>query len=179
MLLFHECLQLTKLRKYLFIIPWDIILTSLYFWMSNWLSATNASITLHAGDSVIALSLIINASEQQAVPSTVRWMHTAQGGCWISAALQVNWWAQNHWGWQALPGCPWSGTAGCPSPPSSRDGHSTSGVSNLLSCSEQPAPGANHPHAETKFFLHSDGVFCVPVCAETVKVMHKAQARWG
>lgn len=89
MLLFHECLQLTKLWKYLFIIPWDVVLTSLYFWMNKWLNTTNASITRHAGDSIITLYLTIDALEQQAVPSRVRWMHVAQGGHWITAALQA------------------------------------------------------------------------------------------
>lgn len=84
MLATHEAMEI-------FINPRDIISTSLYFWMSKWLNATNASITLQAGDSVITLYLIINALEQQAVPSIVRWMHGAQRGCWITAALQAGW----------------------------------------------------------------------------------------
>lgn len=157
MLLFHECLQFMKLWKYLFIIPWDIVSTLYIF---EWLNATNASIALHAGDSVITFYLIMNALEQQAVPSMFRWMHVAQRGCWITAALQVEWElmgtevGRHFWDVQGK----LQQIAHLHSPP-----RVETPQLHWATCSN--VKSSSH---WKKFFLHSDGVFCVSVCAETV-----------
>lgn len=173
MLATHEAMEI-------FITPWDIISTSLYFWMSKWLNATNASITLHAGDSVIILYLITNALEQQAVPSMLRWMDVAQRGCWITAALQA--------GWELM------GTE-----PLRLEG---SGMS-MVSCSRQPIstllqgwrlhnwreqPAQLHwaTSSRVKSSSHWKRVFSYIQMVFSVfqfvlrqwKLMHKAQARW-
>lgn len=165
MLATHEAMEI-------FIIPWDIISTSSYSGMTKWLNATNASITLHTGDSVTALCLIIDALEQQAVPSVVRWMHAAQGGCWITAALQAGW---ELMGTEPLrlEGTSWMSTAS----------HSRLAISTLLqgqrlhNCTEQSAPMLNHPHTER--FVYIQMVFSVyQFVLKWWKWMHKAQAKW-
>lgn len=158
-----------RLWKHLFIIPWGIISTSSYFWTSKWLNATNASMTLHTGDSVIALCLIIKALEQQAVPSMVRWMHVAQRGCSTASS------------WELMGTEPLrlEGTSGMPT-----GSHSRLPTSTLLQgwrlhnnigaiCSN--IKSSSH---WKKVFLHSESVFCVSLCAEMVKWMHKAHAKW-
>lgn len=147
-----------KLWKYLFIIPWDTASTFLYSWVSEQLNGTKASVLLHISDIVIILYLIINALQQQAMLSMFRWMHVAQRGCWITAAVQAGWATDGnqmaevgrHF-WRSrvsrLPRAISSSVLSI-----SKDGD--------CNCSEQPASMSNHSHSK-KSFSYVQMVFSV------------------
>lgn len=136
------CLQFMKVWKYQFIIPWDTASTSLHFWISKQLNGTKATVLLHIHDWVIVLYLIMNALQQQAVLSMVRWMHVAQRGCWITAATHTSW-ATHGKRTTEVGRHFWSSRVSCSRLPRaisgsllsmSKDGDSSTTLNNLLQC---------------------------------------------